>query len=212
MTETSTVKSMHSGVARSSLPVYFISLMITSLKCRLPPAQCVVCCGCSSDPWSNKKRGLAFHKLTYSLSVKGHMPIFSMNDPGEKEWCLPYPLMKLLAICLRKLDLLHCCNKRTVRDHTAPPPHGNHISTERDAKHIRSKGQQGAIYSVKRVLLIQVINASWGLGTTYAFSSKVTNYSAIRDHGTDLPLSTDAINKFELEIKYLSHCFGSVSI
>lgn len=131
---------------------------------------------------------------------------------GKKEQCLPNPLMKLLAMCLRKLDLFQCCNQRTVKDHTAPPSHGNHISTERDAKHIRSKEQQGAIYSVKRVLLIQAINASWVSGTAYAFPSKVTNYSAIRDHATELPLSTDAIKKFELVIKYLKHCSGSVSI
>lgn len=115
-------------------------------------------------------------------------------------------------IFLRKLDLLHWCNKRTLRYHTAPPLHGNYISTERDAKFIRSKGQQGTIYSVKRVLLIQVIKASWVSGTTYAFPSKVTNYSAIRDHGTELPPSTDAINKFELVVKYLKLWLGSVSI
>lgn len=65
---------------------------------------------------------------------------------------------------------------------------------------------------MKRVLLIQVIKAPWVSGTTYTFPSKVTNYSAIRDHGTELPLSTDVINKFELLVKYLKLCWGSVSI
>lgn len=100
----------------------------------------------------------------------------------------PAPLMQQ-----ENIELSHCSTS----------PHGNHISTERDAKFIRSKGQQGTIYSVKRVLLIQVIKASWVSGTTYAFPSKVTNYSAIRDHGTELPPCTDAINKFELVVKYL---------
>lgn len=101
MAEISTVKSMHIGVARSSLLIYF--LINIFLKCRLPPAPHVACCGFFPDPLPNKKCTLAFHKQTYTLPVKGHLPIFSMNDPGEKRQkkkdnlCLANPLMKPLA-------------------------------------------------------------------------------------------------------------------
>lgn len=130
------------------------------------------------DLIKNVKCRLAFQKQTYILSVKGHIPIFSMNDPGKKREVFTKPTLEAIGNLFKEVRPAPVLQQENSE--------GSHCSTSPWKPHLCLKGCKihqvqrtaRAIYSVKRVLLIQVINASWFSGTAYAYSSKVTNYSA----------------------------------
>lgn len=141
-----TITSMHIGVARGCLPTYSCDHHIPKIQ-EPPPPPCGRSC-MHSSLLTKRRCTLAFQKQTYTLSVKGHIRIFIIHNPGEKRTAFTKPthlafgqpfcnflFQKHLStggrectvgqiILSRVLDLLHCqhsCNKRMVRDLTAPP-------------------------------------------------------------------------------------------